>query len=307
MTQIVAYLPTYSPFTDAAPLLRPYTRLSQEEISKHLQAQERHIWMAKPSMYMDAIDSVRNIRPDIRLVVGDGRSTDSIRSEMWKHFHQSDLPNNPDGTAAGVPYEFRTYPDKMSQWLIFNDVLKSQCGPETKYFIYTSSDIIWQMDFVAEAIKEFEKNPKLQILFPTMSSGDGNANWQLATGPRDADPFVPPYQEAAKAPVCNAYVMMFRMDFLRTYGGYPTLFRNCYTESFLYYMCQAMGGEMRVLPRGHCFHWNEGDKWTENGSTYYYNQEFELFEGVMNNLQFAKGLGGLTVPFLKNLLYRKET
>ncbi len=306
MTQIVAYMPTYSPFTEAAPLLRPYTRLTQEEIATHLH--NRAVWAAKPSMYMDCIDSIRNIRPDIRLVVGDGRSTDSIRKELWKHFHQSDLPNNPDGTAAGVAYDIQTYQEKMSQWVIFNDIFKSklQCGPETEYFIYTSSDVIWMMDWVAEAIKEFEKNPKLQILFPTMSQGDPNAGWQLASGPVDSDPFVPPFQEAAKAPVCNAYVMIFRMDFLRTFGGYPTLFRNCYSESFLHYMCQAVGGEMRVLPRGWCFHWNEGDKWTENGSTYYYNQEFELFELVMNKLQFARGLGQLKVDYLKNLLYKKE-
>lgn len=291
MSKIVAYMPTYSPTTEAAPLLRPYTRLSQDEILPRLK-QPFYINASKPSMYFDAIDSVLNIRPDIKLVVSDGRSTDSIRA--WLEQHQK--------TSGG--YELKLYPERMSQWLLFNDVFKE--NQDADYFVYTSSDIIWQMDFVAEAVKEFDKNPKLQILFPTMSAGDGNAGWQLAKEPVDKDSFVPPYQEAAKAPVCNAYVMMFRMDFLRTYGGYPTLFRNCYTESFLHHMCAAVGGEMRVLPRGWCFHWNEGDKWTENGSTYYYNQEFELFESVMNKLQFAKGLGQLTVPYLKNLLYRKE-
>ncbi len=287
-------MPTYSPTTEADTTVpRPYTRLSQEDIAARLHTRDG---MLKPWMYMDAIDSVLNIRPDIKLVVADGRSTNSIRDGLYEH----QKANNRD-------YIFFPYDEKLSQWWIFNDVIKRFVTDETEYFIYTSSDIIWQMDFVAEAIKEFEKNPKLQIIFPTMSRGDPNAHWQLATGPVDADSFVPPFQEAAKAPVCNAYVMMFRMPFLREFGGYPTLFRNCYTESFLSHMCDAVGGVMKVMPRGWCFHWNEGDKWVENGSSYYYNEEFELFENVMNRLLFAKGIGQLTVPYLKNILYRKES
>lgn len=292
MSKIVAYMPTYSPFTEADTACpRPYVRLSQEQITERIKSRDS---MRKPWMYMDAIDSVVNIRPDIDLMVADGRSTDSIRAGLQQHQKET----------GG--HRLVLYPNRESQWKIFNDIFYGFTGADTEYFIYTSSDIIWQMDWVKEALKEFEANPKLQILFPTMSSGDRHASWQLAPGPRDKDAFVPPWQDEARAPVLNAYVMMFRMDFLRGYNGYPTLFRNCYTESFLYYMCKAMGGEMMVLPRGWCFHWNEGDKWQENGSSYYYNQEFELFEATMNKLQFQQSFGPLTPGFLRNLIYKQE-
>lgn len=243
-------------------------------------------------MYMDSIDSILNVRPDIKLVVGDGKSTESMRIEMRKH------------NAASGGYDFIEYPDKKSQWLIFNDILEKFCTSETKYFIYSSSDIIWQMDWVTEAIKEFERNPKLQILFPCVNRGDPNLPCQIASGPRDLDPIFAPYQDHARAPVLNAYAMIFRMDFLRTYGGYPTIFRNCFTESFLAYMCDAMGGEMRLLPRGHLFHWGEGDKWVTPGSAYYYTEEKLIFQDIMNKLLMNKALNIMTVDFLKKTLYK---
>ena len=245
-------------------------------------------------MYFDAIDSILNTRPDIKLVVVDGRSTDSVREHLQKH-----IEANPD-------YNLWFLPEKTSQWLILNDVYKLYSTPETKYFVYTSSDVIWLQDWIGEAIKEFEKNPKLQILFPCVSCGDPNLPCQIASGPRDIDPFKPPYQTAAKAPVLNAYAMIFRMDFLRKYDGYPNLFRNCYTESFLHYLCEAIGGEMRVMPRGWCFHWGEGDKWTSPNSAYYYTEEYALFQETMSNLKLAQGLGALTPEFLKKLLWKSE-
>ena len=286
MTKIVAYMPTYAQI-EAQPVTRSYGKLPQDMIIRRLQDRAN---MARPAMYMDAIDSVLSIRPDIKLVVADGRSTDSVRDGLMEHNKYSN-----DG------YLLALYENKESQWKLFNDIFKH--AEDADYFIYTSSDIIWTMDWVSEAIKEFEKNPKLQILFPTMSNGDRHCACQIADGPKDKDPFPPPYQQAAKAPVLNAYVMMFRMDFLRTYGGYPTAYRNFYTERFLWYLCEAIGGQMMVLPRGHCFHWDGGDKWSENGSTYYYNEEFEKFEDMMNRLQFAKGMGKMNVEYLKKLLY----
>jgi hypothetical protein len=241
---------------------------------------------------MDAIDSILNVRPDIKLVVADGKSTDSIREALHVH-HNLSLE----------AYEFKTYPERMSQWTIFNDIYNA--NKDADYFIYSSSDIIWQMDWVSEAVKEFERNPKLQILFPCVNTGDPNLPCQIASGPRDIDPLLPPYQDAAKAPVLNAYAMIFRMDFLHTYGGYPDIYKNCFTESFLSLMCDTMGGEMRIMPRGHCFHWGEGDKWSEvGGSPYNYTEERMLFQGIMNKVQMAKAMRMVNVKFLKENLYR---
>lgn len=272
---------------------RPYRGLSNEEIAQRIESDHGR---KKPWVYMDAIDSILNIRPDIELVVADGRSTESMRTQMLKH-HQESNAN----------YTLLCYPDKMSQWIIFNDVIDRYVKSDTKYFVYTSSDIIWQMDWVEEAIKEFDKNPKLQILFPCVNNGDGNLPCQVASGPRDLDPIKPPYQEEAKAPVLNAYAMIFRMDFLRAFGGYPTVFRNCYSESFLHYMCLAVGGEQRLLPRGWCHHYGTVDIWQENGSFYYFNEEGMQFQEIMNKVQMAHGMGLLTVDFLKNILYKKRT
>lgn len=293
MSEIVAYIPTYSPDTEAdASELRSYSRLNNEQIQVRVDSGHGTI---KPWMYMDSIDSVLNIRPDIKLVVADGKSTDSIRHDLTKHHYES-----------GAAYDLALYAEKKSQWWIFNDLIEKYTTQDTKYFIYTSSDVVWQMDWVTEAIKEFERNPKLQILFPCVSKGDPNLPCQVADGPRDLDPVFAPYQSHARAPCLNAYVMIFRMDFLRTYGGYPTLFRNCFTESFLHYMCEAMGGEMRLMPRGHVFHYGEGDKWTSPGSAYYYTEEALFFQEIMNKVLMHKAMGMMTPEYLKKTLYKTE-
>ncbi len=292
MPKIICYVPTYSPVDEAQPLNRPYTRLSQQEIKQRLHDPANR---TKPGMYMDAIDSILNIRPDIELVVADGRSTESIRTELGKHQHHTD---------SG--HFLNLYPERMSQWAIFNDIYNSHDRKNYDYFVYSSSDVIWTMDWVEEAIQAFGRNPKLQILFPLVSNGDTNIPCQTALYPRDEDPVKPPYDHHGKAPVLNAYVMIFRMDFLREYGGYPDIFRNCFTESFLHYMCQAMGGEMRLLPRGWCWHWSLGDKWEENGSHYYFNQEFSLFQNIMGKVQMAYGAGIMTPAFLKKILYKEK-
>ncbi len=291
MSKVICYMPTYSPSTEANKVnIRPYTRATNQEIDSRLANKNG---MAKPSMYMDAADSILNVRPDIKLVVADGRSTDSIREEMHRHHEQS----------GG--YTFLEYPEKKSQWWIFNNIYQNHLDSDTEYFVYSSSDVIWKMDWVAEAIKEFERNPKLQILFPTVNNGDINLPCQLADGPRDVDPILPPYQKEAKAPVLNAYAMIFRMDFLKTYGGYPTVFRNCFTESFLHFMCEAMGGEMRLMPRGWVYHWGIGDTWGgEYGSAYYYNEEKFVFQEVMNKTQMHKAMNLMDVNFLKKYLYK---
>lgn len=292
MSEIICYMPIYGPTTEANfNWQRPYSRATNQQIADRIASDKGRI---KPTMYMDSIDSILNIRSDIKLVVGDGRVSDSVRSEMKKHHLASDSA-----------YDIMMYDDPQSQWKIFNDIFNIYATDEAKYFIYSSSDVIWQMDWVEEAIKEFEKNAKLQILFPCVTNGDPNLPCQIASGPRDLDPVSPPYQTAARAPVLNAYVMIFRMDFLRTYGGYPTIFRNCFTESFLAYMCEAMGGEMRIMPRGHVFHYGEGDKWTTPGSAYYYTEEKLDFQGVMDNVLMNKAMRTMTVNYLKNKLYKK--
>lgn len=293
MPEIICYTPTYSPDNEAdTNWPRPYSRLTQEEIFTRVKSGNGR---AKPFMYFDAIDSVLNIRPDIKLVVGDGRSSESIRCGLIEHQR-----------AAGG-YELELYPEKMSQWAIFNDILEKYATHDTKYFIYSSSDVLWHHDWVVEAIKAFEAEPKLQILFPCVDQGDPNLPCQIAAGPRDLDLISPPFQDHARAPVLNAYAMIFRMDFLRTYGGYPTIFRNCFTESFLAYMCQAMGGEMRLMPRGHVFHYGEGDKWVTPGSAYYYTEEKLNFQEIMNNVLMYKAMGRMTPEYLKTKLYKQES
>ncbi len=288
MSKIVCYLPTYSPSTEAdTNFPRPYSRLNNQQIQDRIDGGHGTV---KPWLYMDAIDSILNVRPDIKLVVGDGRSTESIRDGLSKHN---------DGS-----YILELYPEKMSQWAIFNDIFGKHTDSETEYFVYSSSDIIWQHDWIAEAIKEFEKNPKLQILFPCVNRGDPNLPCQIAPGPRDLDTFIPPFQDHARAICLNAYAMIFRMDFLRAYGGYPTLFRNCFTESFLGYMCQAMGGEMRLMPRGHVFHYGEGDKWTTPGSAYYHTEEKLMFQQVMDEVLMHKAMNRMNVDYLKRRLYK---
>ncbi len=98
--------------------------------------------------------------------------------------------------------------------------------------------------------------------------------------------------------------MIFRMDFLRTYGGYPNFFRNCFTESFLYFMCEAMGMELRLLPRGWCYHYGTGDMWSDNGSAYYYNEEKLAFDNIMNNVLMHKAMGTMNVDYFKKTLYK---
>lgn len=295
-------MPTYSPFTEAdTQYPRSLERLNNEEIGQRINSPTSRI---KPWVYLDAIDSVLNIRPDIQLIVADGRSTESVREILLRH-------NNASGGLPGFnsvcqpAYELKFYPEKTSQWLLFNDVFDKFSFPETKYVVYTSSDVIWTMDWVGEAIKEFEKNPNYQILYPCVGRGDPNLPCQVASGPRDLDPMLPPYQDAAKARVLNAYAMIFRADFLRTWGGYPTLFRNCYTETFLPLLCEAVGGEQRLLPRGWCFHWGAADIWQEKGgSPYFYNEELGTFQTTINKVKMAQGMGLMTKEFLKKTLWK---
>lgn len=293
MNEILCYMPTYSPNHEAEKrYARPYTRISNEEISERIRLKGSGA-RCKPWVYMDCIDAVLNTRPDIKLVVADGRSTDSIRTELTVH-------QKMDGN-----YDLSLYDKKLSQWVIFNDIIKDYSKLETKYFVYTSSDIIWPMDWVGEAIKAFEKDPTLMILFPLVSSGDPVLPCQVAEGPRDDEPFEPPYQDAARAPVLNAYAMIFRMDFLRFWQGYPTIFRNCFTESFLWYLCKAVGGKMGVLPRGWCYHHNGVDEWTGAGGSYHYLEEKSTFDRIMDAVQEAESKGELTPQFLRDILWAK--
>ena len=288
-------MPVYSPNQEASHQnTRPYSRMSNADIEKRMNnigdgSRE------KPWVYMDAIDTVLNVRPDIKLVVADARSTESIREELKKH-----------SDAGGGKYTLAFYPEKMSQWILLNDVWKRFGSSNTEYFVYTSSDILWGPDWIAEAVREFEKDPTLQIIFPCVQSGDPNLPSQIAPGARDMDMFEPPYQHAARAPVMNAYAMIFRIDFLKTYDGYPTIFRNCFTESFLFYLCEAMGGKIRLMPRGWCYHANGIDAWRDETGYYGYDSEKEAFERIMTEVQEARMEGKMTPEFLKKVLYKHD-
>lgn len=299
MSEILCYMPTYSPNTEASPdWSRPYTRLKQEEIAGRINGLMVHS-RTKPWVYMDVIDSVMNIRPDMELVVADGRSTDSVRAELQKH------------QEATGDYYLALHSKKMSQWALFNDVYYRHAKEDTKYFVYTSSDIIWTMDWVAEAIKEFDKDPSLMIIFPRVSSGDPTLPVQVASGPEDLDLLDPAgYMDcegmkAARAPCLNMYAAIFRMDFLKAYGGYMTAYANCFSESFLYYQCEAMGGKMRLMPRGWCYHHSSLDIHgfdTEAGG-YNYFLERPKFGPMMDEVQNTRSAGLMSVDYLRSVLY----
>ena len=300
MSRIVAYMPTYAPDAgDEDGHGRPLARITMDEIAKRINILGRKS-RARPYIYMDCIDSIVNQRPDIELVVADARSSDIVRERLELHHRQS----------GG--YQLAFYPEKMSQWMVFNDILARHAKDDTEYFIYTSSDIIWPSDWVEAALKEFDADPKLLLLFPTVNVGDMSMPLQLAPGPCDMDLIDPADHmesagvRAARAPCCNMYVAMFRMDLLRAYGGYPDLWRNCFTESFLYYMCEAMGGKMRLAPRCWCYHHNGVDVWVGPGGFYHYTAEKPVFDRVMDEVQYARSQGTCDVAFLKNLLYRKK-
>lgn len=292
MTEILCFLPTYAPNDEASrEFPRPYTRLGLPEIADRLNTLG-HNSRTKPWVYMDVIDSILAVRPDIDLVVADGRSTDSLRNELAKH------------QLACEGYHLALYPERTSQWKLFNDVVARHGTPDTRFVAYSSSDIVWTHDWVGEAVKEFEKDPSLMIVFPRVSSGDGD--WlpcQVAPGPEDLDLIDPPYQDAARAPVLNAYAMIFRKEFLDAYGGYPTIFRNCFTESFLYYMCEAIGGKMRVMPRGWCFHHNGLDAWTGEGGYYHYTAEKAKFDAIMDEVQEVRATTKMMKTTFQRILY----
>lgn len=295
MVRLVTYMPTYSPDAEAEPDVTQRTagRLSNAQITDRL---TRLQWKtrARPWCYMDAIDTVVNTRPDAGLQVVDAASAASVKSLLIEHSSERDSGH----------YRFISRPDKESQWKLLNDVLVSD-DFSSDFFIYTSSDVLWLDDWVSKALEEFDRDPNLLLLFPTVSDGDRAAPWQIAPGPVDQNPFEPPFQAAARAPVCNAYAFMARMDLFKAYGGYPTLFRNCFTESFLSYLCEALGGTMKVAPRCWAFHHNGVDKWTGPSGTYAYESEKAKFDGVMDRVQDARIRGKMTKEFLKEVLWKK--
>lgn len=295
--KILAYMPTYAPDAKEEDQCgRLPIRLTMEQIAKRINdlgPKSRN----RPALYMDCIDSVVNQRPDIELVVADAKSSDIIRTGLAQHHKDTQ------------GYQLAFYPEKLSQWAVLNDILARHAMPETEFFIYTSSDVIWAMDWVAEAIKEFDKDPALQIIFPMVNAGDLSMPLQLSPGPQDKDLLDPADFmnskgiEAARAPCCNAYAFIVRMEFFRVYGGYQTIWKNCFSESFLYYQCQAMGGKMRVMPRGWCYHHNGGDVWVSEKGFYGYTAEKPTFDRVMDDVQRARTENRMTADYLKSVLY----
>ena len=298
MTKILAFMPTYAPDAkDEDSYGRLAERMTTDKIAERTNLLA-HRSRKRPWVYMDCIDSICNMRPDIELVVADAKSSDPVRKWLIEHHKNS-----------GV-YELALYPQKMSQWVLMNDILKRYAKEDTQYVVYTSSDIIWYgSDWVGEAIKEFERDPNLQILFPFVNSGDAALPIQISEGPKDEELIDPadhmdcPGMAAARAPCLNAYAIIFRADFFKKYGGYPTAYRNCFTESFLYYMAEAMGGKMRLMPRGWVYHHNGIDVWIGEGGFYHYSAEKPVFDKMMNEVQLARTENRMTPEFLKGLLY----
>lgn len=296
MSKILAYCPTYSPNQEATNHYpRSYERMTNIAIEKRINSLGTNS-REKPFIYFDAIDSVCNVRPDIKLVVADARSTDSIREELKKHHAASD-----------ETYILALYQEKLSQWKLLNDVWKRFSSEETEFLVYTSSDILWGPDWIAEAEKEFAKDPTLQIIFPCVNNGDPNLPCQVVPSARDMDMIEPPYQHAARAPCLNSYAFIMRREFLDTYGGYMTAYRNCHSESFLFYQCEAMGGKMRLAPRCWTFHHSGVDAWAGEGGLYNYTHEHEYFDAMMDKIQIARMNGKMTVDFLKTVLYSAPT
>lgn len=301
-SKFLVFMPTYAPETEAVEEVpggnRSYSRCSNEEIINRVNT-KGILARLRPWVYMDCVDSILNIRQDVDLVVADARSTNSIRRHMAKH----------QAASIGLDhagYDLALFENKESQWKALNKILEIQLQPHHEFLVYTSSDVVWVMDWVAEAEKEFAKDPSLQIIFPCVSSGDPNLPCQIAQGARDLPLLDPPYQQAARAPVLNGYAFIMRTEFLRRYGGYPTIFRNCYTESFLYYMCEAYGGKMRLMPRGWVYHFGAMDAHEGDGGKYNHLGEFPVFERVMNEVQAARSEGRATVDFLRSQLYEQS-
>lgn len=295
-------MPTFAPNAgDEDSCGRPFMRLTNIGIGNRINllgAKSR----GRPWLYMDCIDSILNVRPDIKLVVADARSSDIVRERLAMHH------KNTGG------YDLAYYPAKLSQWVVFNDILTRHVREYTKYVVYTSSDIIWAMDWVTEAIKEFEAGPSLQILFPTVNSGDPAMPLQLAPGPYDAELIDPADHmgsigvKAARAPCLNMYAAIFKIDFLRFYGGYPDIFANCFTESFLYYLCEAMGGKMRLMPRGWAYHHGGADAHGAGTAAglYNYTAEKPVFDEIMDKVQYAREMNIMDADSLKDLLWKKN-
>lgn len=291
--KILAFMPTYSPFNEASHEgRRGYERLAQPEVLSRCGRAYSH----KPWVYLDAIDSVRNIRPDIVLTVNDSRSTDSIRNHLDCH----------NRTPGG--YRLVLGRERRGQWDLLNECID---GEDFDYVVYTSSDIIWKEDWVEEAIKEFKKDSRCMIIFPTVSAGaDVDVPDQIATGVKDVDAYeVKPVGASGREvtayarsiPCLNMYAAIFRAEFFKTYGGYPNVFRNCFTETFLPLLCKAMGGNMKVMPRGNCYHHNGVDRWQEGGTWYNFGKEQGVFLEKIKKYMAQEER--VDVGFMKELLY----
>lgn len=299
---VLIYMPTYAPDTESvleAPGARGPERLTNPAIAERIN-RWGFLSRIRPHSYWDAIDSVVNTVPEARLVVADARSTDSMRAALTSHY-----------SLDPAAYRLELYPARQSQWTLFNDVMRLHMTPGIRYIVYTSSDIIWPEDWLAKALTEFEADPRLQILFPMVNSGDPVLPCQVAPGPRDLpliDPASPECMDcegmrAARAPCLNMYAAVFRREFFKTYGGYMTAFRNCHSESFLYYQCEAMGGKMRLSPGSWLYHHNGIDAWTGEGGSYNYTAEHPRFHPMMDEVQVARAAGAMNVDFLRRMLY----
>lgn len=257
-----------------------------------------------PWTYLDAIDSVSHILGnDAHISVADFRSSEVVQNILREHLKYANLPN----------YELLLGKNKESQWKAMNQVLKSRFkNGSYKYFIYTSSDILWgQADWIKNVLEVFEKDEKCLIAYPTVNKGlKDQVPYQISK--------IPLPNEEFEVNLANAYGIVFKREFFEEFDfKYPDIFRNCYTEGFLHRMLKSIGANQKMVPNANLLHADGMDIWckTVKGVRHYYSQDQD--EPVMKEIidRYLKNMGNENFrnnsasqkAFFKSELYRNES
>ena len=263
--EVLVFMPTYAPNGVVGPGLR-----SSGILESYLTLMRRG-WRRdyhSPWTYLDAIDSIFHVlSTDVHLVVADFRSSDAFRAVLLEHQRAIGAPN----------YELWFSDKPESPWVAMNKVILDKFKDGTfNYFIHTTSDLLWtQRGWLRECILEMNRDADCLITYPTVSTVAANVAYQGASLPEDKDPFT--------VSLANAYCRIFHRDFLAAYGyRYPDVFRNCYTETFLPLMLDALGKTQKIVPRANCAHCEGLDIWAaEDGTTYAAGLEYQQFLDIL--------------------------
>lgn len=262
--EALVFMPTYAPKGVVSPGYRDprmatYLNLMHRGWNRQYQS---------PWTYLDAIDSVFHVlSTHANLVVADFRSSDAFREVLLEHQRGLNAPN----------YELWFSDAPESPWVALNAVLLNKFMNGTfSYFIHTTSDLIWsQRGWLRECILEMNRDQDCLITYPTVTTAAANVAYQAAPLPEDKDPFT--------VSLANAYCRIFHRDFFAAYGyRYPDIFRNCYTETFLPFMLDALGKTQKMVPRANCAHCEGLDIWeAEDGTTYAAGIEHQQFLEIL--------------------------